>query len=565
MLPLNPSHLSQPARVLLLTALAISTYAGTLGNDFAFDDTSVVRDNALLLHGDWSALLTSDYWAGYHGDRSGLYRPLTMLSYALQLSVSGTNPLPFHLLNILLHAACTLGLYCLIWRLCARDTALWSAALFAVHPACSESVCAIVGRADLLAAAFGLLAALFHLKATPRYALAAAGTVLLALLCKESALALFALLPLIDLFQYRLFSRKCYSLSYLLYAGVAGLYLAWRYDVLGTLTLGEIDPFDNPLVGAEPAIRIYDAAAIALRYLGLLVLPAHLSADYSYAALTPSAGLAIGPLAGIALGLSALIVLLYTAYRRGDMLFLGLGWFCIAFAPVSNILIPIGTVMGERLLYLPAMGFCIALATQLQTVRRYAPQVALLLIALFAARSAARTADWHDNYTLFQATTRAQPQSARAWRGLGNAAMERQQIELALTCLGRALHIYPDYYEVHVDLAHHYLDVGQPDVARRHLATSLQQRPDYPLAWFALGLTLYALDAKSEAERAFEQALLLDPSYADAAYNLGVIQLDNRRFIRAQAHFQQALQLDPKHERARSNLEAAKKMSAPNP
>ncbi len=565
MLPPNPLRRSWDLRIPLLTTLAVLTYAGTLGNDFAFDDTPIVRDNPLLRHGDWTTLLTSDYWAGYHGDRSGLYRPLTMLSYALQLRISGSHPLPFHLLNILLHAACTLGLYGLVRRLCAHDTALWSAALFAVHPACSESICAVVGRADLLAAAFGLLAARFHLGAAPRQALAAAAALLLALLSKESAIALFALLPLIDLFQYRLFLRKCYSLSYLLYAGIAGLYLAWRYYVLGTLTLGEIDPFDNPLVGAEPAMRIYDAVAIAFRYLGLLVLPAHLSADYSYAALTPSAAFEIGPLVGIGLGLSALIFLLYKSFQSNSAVFFGLGWFCIALAPVSNILIPIGTVMGERLLYLPAMGFCVALAAQLQTIRRYAPPIALLLVTLFATRSAVRTSDWRDNYTLFQEATRVQPQSARAWRGLGNAAMERQQRERALISLGRALRIHPDYYEVHVDLAHHYLSIGQPDIARRHLATSLQLRADYPPAWFALGLVLYKLGEKTDAARAFEQALQLDPSYADAAYNLGVIQLDSGQPKRAQTYFQRTLTLDPEHERARSNLEAAKKMSAPNP
>jgi hypothetical protein len=153
-------------RQVLVAALAALTYGSALNNDFVFDDVAAVRDNIQLRHIDLAGVVgifTSDYWSGFHGDRSGLYRPLTVLSYALQYG--GNHALPYHLLNLLLHAACTWGLYRFVKRLGQNESlALGSALLFAVHPALSEGVYAIVGRADLMAAALSLVALNLHLR-----------------------------------------------------------------------------------------------------------------------------------------------------------------------------------------------------------------------------------------------------------------------------------------------------------------------------------------------------------------------------------------------------------------
>ncbi len=555
-----PTWFSPWARQILVVLLAIITYAGTLNNGFAFDDVAAIRDNAQLQRGDFYELFTSDYWSGFHGDRSGLYRPLTNFSYALQYQLLGNDAFYFHLLNILLHATCAWGLYHFVGRLTRRSAlALLSALLFAVHPALSEGVCALVGRADLLATGFSLAALWFHLSAAKHSIWAAALCLGMALLSKESAVALLVLLPLADLFQYRSFSRKCYSRSHLLYALVTGLYLLWRYRILGTLTLSFIDPLDNPLITAPTHLRLLDATAIVFRYLGLLVVPAHLSADYSYAALPISAEFISPQLLLVAVGIAALAAILYTSFHRLPVVFWGLCWILLALAPAANIILPIGTIMGERLLYLPAVGFCTGMAALLLRLPRRAWLFALLLIALFAMRSVVRSADWRDNYALFRAATQEQPHSARAWRGLGNAALERGEVALGLSALERALHIWPDYYEVHSDLAVYYLQDKQLEIARRHLAASLKLRPDYPPAWFNLGLVLYQLEQQIAAQSAFEQALRLDPTYADAAYNLGVLALARGDQQRAADFFQQALTINPDHGAARHNLRSIKK------
>ena len=556
-----PAWLSPWLRQFLIALLAVLTYVGTLNNGFVFDDIAAIRDNLQIQRGDFYALFTSDYWSSFHGDRSGLYRPLTNLSYALKYQLLGGDALYFHLFNILLHAACAWGLYHFVRRLTRCDAlALLSALLFATNPALSEGVCALVGRADLLAAGFSLAALSLHLSATTRSALAAALCLGMALLSKESAVALLALLPLTDLFQYRSFSRKCYSRSHLLYALVTTVYLLWRHRVLGALSVGFIDPLDNPLVTAPTHLRLLDALAILFRYVGLLIMPSRLSADYSYDALPLSTDFASPQLLLVAVGIAALCTIIYSCFRRLPVVCWGLCWFLLAMAPVANLIIPIGTIMGERLLYLPAMGFCTGIAALLLRLpRRWIWLSALVLITLFSVRSAVRSAEWRDNYALFRATTAQQPHSARAWRGLGNAALERGETALGLSALARALHIWPAYYEVHSDLAVYYLQNKQFDLARQHLASSLELRPDYPPAWFNLGLVLYQLEQNQAAQSAFAQALKLDPAYADAAYNLGVLALARGEKEHAAIFFQQTLIIDPTHRAARHNLQSLKK------
>jgi Tfp pilus assembly protein PilF len=560
-------------RPLLLFALGALLYARTLGGGFVLDDQSAVRDNPIVRRHDLAEILTTDYWAGFHGDRSGLYRPLTVWTFALNRRLAGQDPFTYHLVNALLHGAVAALLY-LAWRRCLRQeaTAWWAALFFAAHPALSEAVAGLVGRADLLAAFFGLLALCQHLGAGParRRHWGAGAALLAALLSKESAIALPALILLADLFQYRGFPQKRYWWPYLVYAGAVLLYLGVRHWVLGGLLLARIDPFDNPLAELDTPLRWANALLVLGRYLGLLVLPWGLCADYSYAALplAPAWSLpALLPAGALAVGLA---LLLWAARHSLPAAALGLGWFLLALAPVANLLFPIGTGMAERLLYLPAAGFCLALAALLQRLgSRQALVCSALLSLALAWGTWTRSGDWRDEYTLFSRAVQVQPRSARAWHILGRNALARGEEALGLQCLRQALAIFPGYYEVHVDLGAFHCRKEEYPRAQKHLARGLELRPDYAPGWFNQGLVHYRLGQRDQARRAFAQALACDPEYARACYNLGVMELEEGKAAQARDLFLKALDLDPEYEEARINLEACEKMlargTAPDP
>src|SRR2546422_8401771 len=104
---------------------------------------------------DWSSdVCSSDLWPDAFG--GGLYRPLTIASYAVDWQLGAAAW--FHGVNLLWHAATSVAVTLLARRWSGDRAALVAGLIFAVHPVHVEAVADIVGRAELMAALFALLA-----------------------------------------------------------------------------------------------------------------------------------------------------------------------------------------------------------------------------------------------------------------------------------------------------------------------------------------------------------------------------------------------------------------------
>src|SRR6187431_753717 len=93
--------------------MAMAVYFPAFNADFTLDDVPIIEENAFIKSLDKiPAIWTSHYWAGkIDANDTGLYRPLTLTTYNLQYAITGDNPIPFHILNILLHALVCFVLY----------------------------------------------------------------------------------------------------------------------------------------------------------------------------------------------------------------------------------------------------------------------------------------------------------------------------------------------------------------------------------------------------------------------------------------------------------------------
>jgi tetratricopeptide (TPR) repeat protein len=207
--------------------------------------------------------------------------------------------------------------------------------------------------------------------------------------------------------------------------------------------------------------------------------------------------MALAGVVGIPLALWALV----RVRRRAPAVFFLGAFAALAVLPSANLLRLIGSIMAERFLYLPLAGFAGMVAPPSTWAaspgRRAAARVVGAVVLALAARTAARNLDWRDERTLWAATVRAAPDSAKAQKGYASALVGSQAdaatLVDAIAHAERAVAIRPDYQQSLVDLGGYEIRLGdtftgQPDVAQR---------------WYEKALTALesarALDEKSTA------------------------------------------------------------------
>lgn len=410
-------------------------YANSLSGDLVFDSRLLVLEDPRLRAVSFEHLgqiFSHTYW--WPNFEFGLYRPATTLSFLLNYSVLGnaTAPRGYHLVNVALHATNVCLLY---W--CTRSVlgrvwpAMFGAALWAAHPLVTEAVSNIAGRSDLLAT-LGVLAA-FHAHLRVRsssgstrigWLAALALAAFIAATAKESGVVVVGVIVLYDL-TVNGWRGSHRWMSWTAAAVPVGLFLVVRSTVLAT-TPALVFPFvDNPMLGAGVVQGRLTALAVAGRYLWLSLWPDALSADYSFSQIALATGASV-EFAAWCLVAAAIAVTWVVARSHRPAFFLLLT-AALAFLPVSNLLFTTGTIMGERLFYLPLGFLCAAFVvgvTALQQatgVRHLAPAVCGVLIVAAGARTIARNQDWRNELALWSATVEAAPRSFKAHSGFAEA------------------------------------------------------------------------------------------------------------------------------------------------
>lgn len=227
--------------------LAVALHASAIAGAFLSDDYSVVGDIHAWVATDGSALRGAlvRFFEPLSA-HSNYYRPLGMLSFALDYTWAAATPLPWHATNLLLHLLNGALVGALVLRLMAGlprvlPAATLAAALFWLTPFAPEVSVWISGRYDGLATAFMLLALLAHLRAGgfDRWRVLSLIAFALALAAKEAAMLLPAYLLLASAFDPRqpqppLVSRAWRTLLACAPALVLFLaYLGWRVHLFG--------------------------------------------------------------------------------------------------------------------------------------------------------------------------------------------------------------------------------------------------------------------------------------------------------------------------------------------
>lgn len=548
--------MSDRIRVALLLTVAILVYGNTLQNGFTLDDDAFVLNNPAVT----SFSVKSLFKPTAHNN---VFRPTTFATFGLNWAIGGNQPFGYHLVNLLLHAAVVILLYVLLKKLLETvprgEIVAWTTALlFAVLPIHTEAVASVTGRSELLAAGLLLVAWLMHLSELPFPALICFA---LALLSKESAVVFAPLVLAGDYVRGKLKPVHRYASI----AGVTALYLSLLWKVQGG-RFGQyrISLLDNPLAHLPAGLRILAALRIAWKYIGLQIYPARLSCDYSYDAILLDSTWWKTLLATLCAAIM-LALWIWALLTKRRAWFLAGTLYLIPFAITGNILLPIGTILGERLVYLPSAGFCLLVILLWIPLLKYNPAWAWGFIAVItlsaSARTISRNQDWRDDFTLFSTDVHAAPRSAKLHAMLGGQYMLRSQWDAAHQEFLTALQIYPDYPEVMdlcgiiesrmghnqealdslkkalslaekgsasydsiaMDLASQYVKLGLNDNALSLMSELIKISPGDSIAWSNRAAIRYGRGELTEARADATTALSLDPANTQAQQLLSVL------------------------------------------
>jgi tetratricopeptide (TPR) repeat protein len=517
--------------------VAFVVFWPALSGEFVSDDLNAIVSNERVTggHSLIEIFSTFSWWGGARADAPG-YRPLTTWSFALNHDLAGSNVFSWHAVNVLLHAVIAWLVYLLAMELGAQAVgAVAAGSLFLVLPIHVEAVAWIVGRAELfatLAYATGLLFVLRH-RRTRGAGYAVAGALVIALGCfaKENAATLlvapaFAAVVLGGGARER---RRDGTMLAALAIGILA-YGAVRFVADGASTTSAAgDLLDNPLSPLPIGTRLLGALSVLGRYLALTIWPHPLSVDYSFDALGIGPGFLADRYTAFALlGLSGLAVAGYTRGRRAVFPLLLAG---ASFSLVSNTALLIGTVMAERLFYLPTLGLVLAVVPAYEAaVAATARGGRALLIAsalvciVYAGVSFRRAHDWQSSVSLFESAVRVHPRSARAHMELGGAYGRVSRVEDAEREFAAAVDVLPTYAAAWYNLGNLRARDGRLDDAASAYRRALESAPKLVQAWFNLGLVEQMRGRRDDAIGAFSAAAKIAPGDAEIARALAGLQ-----------------------------------------
>ncbi len=590
-----------------LAAFAFLLYANTLGHQYVLDDPLAIGKNELVQKGisGIPELFGQHYRAGTEGAGASalLYRPLSLVTFAVEWSLAPGNPFIGHLMNVLWYALTVALLFFALKHLLAGHhwlLAAGAALLFAAHPLHTEVVANIKSRDEILNLFFGVLAlyAWARWLETPsaRWLGAALGSYFLALLSKESAIVLLPVFPLAGWFFFKKTARQSIGHA-VLFALPAILFLLIRAAVLSKTTdKFTVSEMDNPIVAASGmGEHLATGFMVLWRYFQLLLVPSPLLSDYSFRHLSVADWSTWQATAGLAL-IGALIQLAVRGLPQRQFAAFCAAAFLCGVALYSQMPLVIGTLFGERLMYAPSVWFCLGAAwlvwrvtgfdsgrpadnSELPQAKTIGAGAGILIgvAVLFGVLTVSRNADWRDNLTLFTADSAKAPNSVRLHNGMGSELYARFNSEKnlsetekneLLTQIERhsreAIAIRPNPVS--------YLNLGNAAIARNHYAEAIAQyqkaldeAPNYGIARINIGRTYLAWGREEgkqnnnipKAVELLEKAVEYGMSDASTYLDLGTAYGMLGQNEKAIPYFEKTVAMEPNNQTAWRNLSVA--------
>ncbi len=550
---------------LLIALVLLIAYANSFQNSFHFDDYHVIVSNPAIKNPANIKQFFFDPQLGssIFKETSG-YRPLLMISFALNYLIGGLDTFGFHILNFLIHILCAILVFSITFFFFQitynvkelnqnryKWVALSAALIFSLHPIQVESVTYITGRSSSLTALFFLISfwtyLQFSISGKVYNLLTSIFTFALALLVKESAVTLILILILFNILfpLSRTLNSRIYTLSPYLF--IMALYISLRLYL-----------FDTLMYSSQPLRPFYDNILTQFKAwvhaLGILILPLNLNVDYdipiSHSILESEVLFSIFILISI-------ILLIWTVSKYCRPIGFFALWFAVNLAPTSSV-IPLEDIITDRWLYLPSVGFAIIVTFGLEwiymkkiylrprAVRWFFLFLTALLIEFYAFQTVLRNFTWRSYWTLWEDAVEKSPNKARPHIALGLALNAVGLTEEAMQEFKKAITISRHAGEAYLNIGHIYFIKGKYEEAIPFFHKAMQLRPRLaPVAHNNLGALYFNIGKTEKAFKELQEALRIRPFYARPHYNFGLYYLNKGDLDKAIFHLQKAIEFEP--------------------
>lgn len=517
-----------PWATALVSLVAAGLYFNTWGHGFHYDDFHSLVNNPHIRTLAEVPAFFRDPTLFSANPESAMYRPVLLVSYALNYAAGGIQPGGYHLVNALLHGLNAGLVHRLLLALGQGGLALPAAFIFGLSPVNAEAVNYVSSRSELLMASFFLLACLAQLRGGWAGGVAGLGAGVLALLTKSVAAVLVPALALCAWYREGWGELRRRWAILLAFAGLVLGYVLFTRELVGQALLDPIRPH---------GMQLWTQLKAGVYYLLLLVMPVHLSAEHQFS-------LARGPGEGAVLASAALLLSLGLAlwpWKRGR--FAG-AWVLLLLLPTA--LVPLVVLVNEHRLYLAIFGFSLALAWAFGELAPRRRPVAwgafglynIMLALLILERSQA----WVDELSLWQDAAHKAPLMLKPHLRLGDALAGQGRLAEAEAEYLRAVALRPQHPGARNNLGSLYMKQSRLAEAQAQFAALLQSSPDNIPARLNLGAVLLAQEQWQEAAEQYRQALALGEGEGEAEEKLGLIALKYQGLPeQALDHFDRAL------------------------
>lgn len=551
----------------LILAIVFITFIPSLKNGFVnWDDDIYVTGNPLIRDSSFKGIIKI-----FTTLLRGIYKPIALLSFAIEYRFFKLNPAIYHTTNLILHLINCLLVFLFIFVFDGNLRISFIVTfLFGVHPLHVESVAWITERKDMLYSLFflsSLISYLYYLKKGKgiKYYYFSLFLFILSLLVKPMGLFLPFVVLLCD-YSLGVKYNKANIIKKIPFFVIALVIFAVDWHTLkGSFSY-------------DPALNLLDKILIAnyglVFYIYKLFMPVGLSCLYPYPLKTKSLLPGVFLYSAIIVIILSVIVILIS--RRTKKVLFGALFYFFTVLPVLQ-LVPYGpTIVADRYAYISSIGVIYIAAVIInwiynsilrQKITKFVFLTFMIFIsAILISLTWSRCKVWKDSLTLWNDAISKHPgkyipiayfNRGTVYTDKGDDQKAILDFDQALTLYYRKLGINQDYVriynkiltdrngyaEVYNFLGAKYAKIGRFKEAILLFNKAIIKNSTLIQAYINLSAAYGDAGEYQESIMAGKKVLKLNPDSAQAHYNLSVAYYFNKQYDLATKHLDTAINL----------------------